>query len=84
MTQEEICDFWGGAGGLFYSSNHKAHWLIQNLTILSYIGNALVAMIIYLNKDLIYIHPMKLFMTIAFLDSCLFWLLFMEPYICPL
>ena len=52
--------------------------------MLSYLGNALVALIIYLNKDLIYIHPMKLFMMIAFIDSTLFWLLFMEPYICPL
>ena len=37
-----------------------------------------------MNKDLIYVHPMKLFMMIAFSDSLMFWLLFMEPYICLL
>ena len=84
MTTEEICLFWGGEAGLFFSEGQKYHWLLRNLTVLSYLGNALVALIIYLNKDLIYIHPMKLFMSIAFLDSFLFWLLFMEPYICPL
>ena len=84
MSTEEICEHWESGSGLFFSDELKGRWYTQQLTLLSYLGNGLVGGIIYLNKDLIYIHPMKLFMMIALIDSFMFWLLFMEPFICKL
>ena len=84
MSYEQICGYWETGGGLFFSADLKGAWYTQNLTALSYLGNLIVGGIIYLNKDLIYIHPMKLFMMIALTDSFMFWMLFMEPFICKL
>ena len=83
MSIDEVCTFWETGGGYFFNEFTAGHWY-QNLTLASWLGNGVVGGIIYLNKDLKHVHPMKLFMLIALIDSIMFWLLFMMPYICDL
>ena len=84
MSTDEIGDYWKTGGGLFFSEQLSGMWYSKNLTALSYLGNAMLAAIIYLNKDLKHVHPMKLFMMIALCDSIMFWFIWIEPFICTL
>ena len=63
------------------SFNYEDHWFPW-LILASFFGNAMLYGVIAYDPKL-QVHPMTLFATVAFLDGSLFWIYFVEPYMCP-
>ena len=63
------------------SFNYDDKWF-PYLILASFFGNAMLYGVIAYDPKL-RVHPMTLFATVAFLDGSLFWIYFVEPYMCP-
>ena len=84
LSPESICRHWkdDNTDNLITEKYLDTVWL-QSIIFLSFLSNALLFAIIYLNKEL-QVHPMRIFMVIAFFDSLFFWLSFMQSKVCSL